>query len=79
MVNSTSLSTTRGAGYERLNCRRAWDEWNAPFFDQPLSLFDSMLSSGIRSHYVTTVACASLLMAAPAALIVTISFQEAGQ
>ena len=65
------------AGYERLNAG-AWDEWNTPFFDQPVSLFDSMLSSGIRSHYVTTVACANLLMAAAAALIVTISFQETG-
>ena len=64
-------------GYERLNAG-AWDEWNAAFFDQPLALFDSMLSSGIRSHYVTTVACAHLLMAAPAALIVTISFQQTG-
>ena len=37
------------AGYERLNAG-AWDEWNAPFYDQPLELFDSMIASGIRSH-----------------------------
>ncbi len=61
------------AGYERLNAG-AWEEWNAPFYDQPLELFDSMIASGIRSHYLTAARCARLLMAAPAALVVTISF-----
>ena len=37
------------AGYERLNAG-AWDEWNAPFFEQPAEMFDSMLMSGVRSH-----------------------------
>jgi NAD(P)-dependent dehydrogenase (short-subunit alcohol dehydrogenase family) len=61
------------AGYERLNAG-AWDEWNAPFYEQPPEIFDSMLASGIRSHYLTTFHCARLLMAARAALVVTISF-----
>lgn len=65
------------AGYERLNAG-AWDEWNAPFFEQPVELLDSMLSSGIRSHYVTTAACAPLLMAAGSALVVTVSFTGGG-
>jgi NAD(P)-dependent dehydrogenase (short-subunit alcohol dehydrogenase family) len=65
------------AGYERLNAG-AWEEWNAPFYDQPLELFDSMIASGIRSHYLTTGRCARLLMAAPAALVVTISFGGEG-
>jgi NAD(P)-dependent dehydrogenase (short-subunit alcohol dehydrogenase family) len=65
------------AGYERLN-GGAWDEWNAPFYEQPLDLFDLMLSSGVRSHYLTTAACAGLLMAAPKALVVTTSFEQAG-
>src|SRR5215475_601469 len=30
------------AGYERLNAG-AWQEWNAPFWRQPLELFDAML------------------------------------
>jgi NAD(P)-dependent dehydrogenase (short-subunit alcohol dehydrogenase family) len=61
------------AGYERLNAG-AWQEWNEPFYKQPIELFDSMLASGIRSHYLTTLYCAELLMAAAAALVVTISF-----
>ena len=65
------------AGYERLNAG-AWEEWKAPFYDQPLELFDAMITSGIRSHYVTTALCAGLLMAAPAALVVTVSFGGEG-
>jgi NAD(P)-dependent dehydrogenase (short-subunit alcohol dehydrogenase family) len=65
------------AGYERLNSG-AWDEWNAPFFEQPVELFDSMLMSGVRSHYLTTARCARLLMAASSAVVVTVSFGGAG-
>jgi dehydrogenase/reductase SDR family member 1 len=65
------------AGYERLNAG-AWGEWNAPFYDQPLDLFDAMIATGIRSHYVTTALCAGLLMAAPAALVATVSFGGEG-
>jgi len=65
------------AGYERLNAG-AWDEWNAPFFEQPAEMFDSMLMSGVRSHYLTSARCARLLMAAPRALVVTVSFKAVG-
>lgn len=65
------------AGYERLNAG-AWEEWNAPFFEQPVEMFDSMLMSGVRSHYLTTLRCARLLMAAPRALVVTVSFGGSG-
>jgi NAD(P)-dependent dehydrogenase (short-subunit alcohol dehydrogenase family) len=61
-------------GYERLNAG-AWQEWNAPFWDQPLELWDAMFSSGVRAHYVTTSLCAEMLRAAPASLIVTISME----
>jgi len=39
------------AGYERLNAG-AWDEWNAPLWQQPLELFDAMFNGGVRAHYV---------------------------
>ncbi|HEV8065791.1 MAG TPA: SDR family NAD(P)-dependent oxidoreductase [Acidimicrobiales bacterium] len=66
------------SGYERLNAG-AWQEWNSPFFDQPLDLFDSMVASGVRSHYMTTALCSPLLMAAPSATVVIVSFgAEAG-
>jgi NAD(P)-dependent dehydrogenase (short-subunit alcohol dehydrogenase family) len=65
------------AGYERLNAG-AWEEWNAPFFEQPSEIFDTMTLAGVRSHYLTTALCARLLMAAPSALVVTVSFGGEG-
>lgn len=53
------------AGYERLNAG-AWEEWNAPFWTQPMELFDAMFTGGVRAHYVTAALCAPLLTAAPA-------------
>ena len=60
-------------GYERLNAG-AWQEWNAPLWQQPVELFDAMFSGGVRSHYVALVRCAPLLIATPASLVVTVSF-----
>lgn len=63
-------------GYERLNAG-GWEEWNAPFWDQPLQLWDAMFGGGVRAHYVTTALCAGLLRASPGSLVVTVSM-EAG-
>jgi len=60
------------AGYERLNAG-AWPEWTAPFWEQPIELWDAMFHGGVRAHYVTTALCAPLLRASPRALIVTVS------
>jgi len=60
------------AGYERLNAG-AWEEWNAPFWRQPIELFDSMFTGGVRAHYVALHAGAPLLIATPGSLVVTIS------
>jgi len=64
------------AGYERLNAGE-WEEWNAPFWEQPVELWDAMFGSGVRAHYVTIALCAPLLRAAPGSLVVTVSM-EAG-
>jgi NAD(P)-dependent dehydrogenase (short-subunit alcohol dehydrogenase family) len=68
-------------GYERLNAG-AWEEWNAPFWEQPLELWDAMFGGGVRAHYVTTALCAPLLAAAaasrrrpPRSLVVTVSME----
>jgi dehydrogenase/reductase SDR family member 1 len=61
-------------GYERLNAG-AWEEWNAPFWDQPLELWDAMFDGGVRAHYVTTVLCAGLLRATSGSLVVTVSME----
>ncbi len=60
------------AGYERLNAG-GWEEWVAPFWDQPLELWDAMFGGGVRTHYVATALCARLLRATPGGLVVTIS------
>lgn len=60
------------AGYERLNAG-AWEEWNAPLWQQPLELFDAMFSGGVRTHYVAIAVCAPLLIATPHSLVVTVS------
>jgi NAD(P)-dependent dehydrogenase (short-subunit alcohol dehydrogenase family) len=65
-------------GYERLNAG-AWHEWNAPFWDQPLELWDAMFDGGVRAHYVTTALCAGLLRATPGSLIVTVSMEAGSQ
>lgn len=61
-------------GYERLNAG-AWDEWNAPFWTQPIDLFDGMFTAGVRAHYVTAAVCAPLLIAAHGAAMVTVSMR----
>jgi len=61
------------SGYERLNAG-AWDEWNAPLWQQPIELFDAMFTGGVRAHYVALAQCAELLIATPASAAVTVSF-----
>jgi NAD(P)-dependent dehydrogenase (short-subunit alcohol dehydrogenase family) len=61
-------------GYERLNAG-AWEEWNAPFWEQPLELWDAMFGGGVRAHYVTIALCAPLLRATPGSLVVTVSME----
>ncbi|MFC3917492.1 SDR family NAD(P)-dependent oxidoreductase [Deinococcus metalli] len=61
-------------GYEGLH---RWDErgqrWQAPFWEQPLELWDDMFVAGVRAHYVASALCAPLLIGA-AGLVVNISF-----
>ncbi|MFB9991546.1 SDR family NAD(P)-dependent oxidoreductase [Deinococcus oregonensis] len=61
-------------GYEGLHL---WDErgeqWNAPFWEQPTSIWDDMFTAGVRAHYVTSQCAAPLLIAA-GGLMVGISF-----
>jgi NAD(P)-dependent dehydrogenase (short-subunit alcohol dehydrogenase family) len=60
-------------GYERLNAG-AWEEWNAPLWQQPIELFDAMFAGGVRAHYVALARCAPLLIATPGSAVVTVSF-----
>ncbi len=60
-------------GYERLNAG-AWEEWNAPLWQQPIELFDAMFIGGVRAHYVALARSAPLLIATPASAVATVSF-----
>src|SRR5215470_15615758 len=60
------------AGYERLNAG-GWEEWTAPFWEQPLEMFDAMFGGGVRTHYVAAAVAAPLLIATPQSLVVTVS------
>ena len=60
------------AGYERLNAG-GWAEWTAPFWEQPLALWDAMFTGGVRAHYVCGALCTPLLRRTPGSLIVTVS------
>ncbi|GIF46374.1 NAD(P)-dependent dehydrogenase (short-subunit alcohol dehydrogenase family) [Asanoa ferruginea] len=62
------------AGYERLNAGE-WTEWNAPFWQQPLALWDAMFDGGVRTHYVTSAVCAPLLRRTAPSAIVTVSME----
>jgi NAD(P)-dependent dehydrogenase (short-subunit alcohol dehydrogenase family) len=62
------------AGYERLNAG-AWEEWKAPFWEQPPMLWDAMFSGGVRAHYVASVVCAPLLRRTRGSAIVTVSME----
>jgi NAD(P)-dependent dehydrogenase (short-subunit alcohol dehydrogenase family) len=64
-------------GYEGL-AAGAWDEWNAPLWQQPLELFDAMFAGGVRAHYVALARTAPLLIATPRSLAVTVSMSIPG-
>ncbi|MFC6955368.1 SDR family NAD(P)-dependent oxidoreductase [Halorubellus litoreus] len=55
-------------GYEEYD-----ETFDAPFWEQPVERWDAMFDVGVRAHFTTTRALASLLFAADDALVVTIS------
>ena len=62
------------SGYENLHR----DEfYNGRFWEQPVSLWDSMFDVGVRSHYVASAYAAPLMIAQGSGLIVNISFYSA--
>jgi NAD(P)-dependent dehydrogenase (short-subunit alcohol dehydrogenase family) len=65
------LVNSAWGGYERFT---DGSEFNpGPFWEQPLSLWDSMHRIGVRAHYVTSALAAPLMVRAGAGLIVSIS------
>jgi dehydrogenase/reductase SDR family protein 1 len=51
--------------------------WSKPFWEQPLSRWDSMFSAGVRAHYHASQLAARSMTAARRGLIVNISFWAA--
>jgi NAD(P)-dependent dehydrogenase (short-subunit alcohol dehydrogenase family) len=58
-------------GYERFTDGSTFNP--GPFWEQPLSLWDSMHRIGLRSHYVTTALAAPLMIRSGPGLVATLS------
>src|SRR5918994_3323545 len=58
-------------GYERFTDGSDFNP--GPFWEQPLSLWDSMHRIGVRAHYVTSALAASLMINSGPGLIVSVS------
>lgn len=63
-------------GYRRLRNRKANPgfKWKAPFWQQPLALWDDMHTVGVRSNYIASVYAAQIMQKQEHGLIVSISF-----
>lgn len=61
-------------GYERLVRPGGFEEWVAPFWEQPVELWDRMFGGGVRAHYVATALGAPLLRSRRG-LVVTVSME----
>ena len=59
-------------GYERLHGGR-YELHVAPFWEQPLSMWDEMFDAGPRAHYVASALAARLLVRSGGGLIVNVS------
>jgi NAD(P)-dependent dehydrogenase (short-subunit alcohol dehydrogenase family) len=65
------LVNSAWGGYERFTDGSPFNP--GPFWDQPLSLWDSMHRIGVRAHYVTSALAAPLMVRGGGGLIVSIS------
>ncbi|WP_461641264.1 SDR family NAD(P)-dependent oxidoreductase [Labilibaculum euxinus] len=63
-------------GYNRLRNRKdyAGFKWKAPFWEQPLGLWEEMNNVGVRSNYISSVYATELMLRQKSGLIVNISF-----
>lgn len=51
--------------------------WNAPFWEQPITLFDDFYSVGLRSSYLSSCYAAKMMVPQKSGLIVNLSFYSA--
>jgi len=63
-------------GYERMVENGAWT-WPAPFWDQPMHRWQSMIDGGVRAAFVCAAHAARLMLPQRRGLIVNISFWAA--
>ena len=63
-------------GYNRLRNRKKYAEfkWKAPFWEQPIELWQEMFNVGVRSNYVSSFYATEILLKQGFGLIVNISF-----
>jgi NAD(P)-dependent dehydrogenase (short-subunit alcohol dehydrogenase family) len=60
-------------GYETLH-DGAYEAYQAPFWTQPLSIWDSMFAAGVRAHYAATALAAPLVIRTGGGLVANVSF-----
>lgn len=63
-------------GYEQM-AENGEFTWNRPFWQQPLSRWDSMFAAGVRAHFVASRLAARRMVEQRSGLIVNISFWSA--
>ena len=63
-------------GYNRLRNRKdyAGFKWKAPFWEQPIELWQEMFNVGVRSNYVSSLYASNIFLRQKYGLIVNISF-----
>jgi len=63
-------------GYNRVRNRKAYSgfKWKAPFWEQPLGLWEEMNNVGVRSNYISSIYATNLMLKHKHGLIVNISF-----
>ena len=64
-------------GYERDNA--GWEQFDAPFWEQRPTSWDSMFAAGLRAHFTASHFAAPLLLKSAAPLIVNITFYDRGK
>lgn len=63
-------------GYNRLRNRKKYAgfRWKAPFWEQPVELWNEMNNVGVRSNYISCIHAAKIMLKQTSGLMVNISF-----
>ena len=60
-------------GYETMFNQEGEYVWERPFWEQPLSQWDSMFAAGVRAHWIASHHAAKIMVAQKSGLIINIA------